>query len=228
MRIWALVSQKGGAGKSMLATQLAVYGGQLGEKVVILDLDPQASAWKWHEIRGEGTAPAVIRVLPDNLMKVVGALRESELATLVLIDTAPHTNKGAVEAIRACDLIICPTKPGVLDLSALVDTVTLLDLASAKDRALGVVNSVHGQGAAKAYARACAVVERFGIRVAGAYVGDRVAFQHASDAGKGVTEVGKSHDAAADIQKLWAELNETWPVVIVNYRRLKATASESI
>jgi chromosome partitioning protein len=40
MRILALVTQKGGTGKSTLAASLAVAAAQAGERVAALDLDP--------------------------------------------------------------------------------------------------------------------------------------------------------------------------------------------
>jgi chromosome partitioning protein len=221
MRTWALISQKGGSGKSTLSTQLAVYAGSLGEKVVILDTDPQASAWRWHELRGEGSSPPVFRCLPDKLKGVVDALRENGLATLVIIDTAPHTNKGAVEAIRSCDLIICPTRPSMFDVAALQDTVTLIEKAGAKARAVGVINGIIKQGpksaAVKAYAKAAGDIERFGIRVAASFVSERIAFVHATDQGKGVNEITKAKEAEDEIVRLWGELNETWPVAAETY-----------
>ena len=51
MRTLALVSQKGGAGKTPLALHLAVAAHRAGLQVAIADLDPQSSAWKWSERR---------------------------------------------------------------------------------------------------------------------------------------------------------------------------------
>lgn len=212
MKIWALISQKGGSGKSTLATQLAVYGTQIGEKVIILDLDPQASASAWHEARGEGVSPPVVRVLPSNLEKTINAIRDSNAFTLVIIDTAPHSNASAIAAMKATDLIICPARPSRFDMSAMRDTVRVIEAADSIGKSIGVLNAVHAQGAVKTYSRASEMIERFGIRVAATYVIDRIAYVNAIDSGKGVTEL-KDAKATKEIQTLWSEMVETPAVV---------------
>ena len=54
MRTIAFVTQKGGSGKSTLASSLAVAAHEAGERVFIIDMDPQASLVKWSKARGEG------------------------------------------------------------------------------------------------------------------------------------------------------------------------------
>ena len=54
MKILAIISQKGGVGKTTLATALAV----------VFDLDPQASAVFWKDTR-QDEAPAVIAIPPS-------------------------------------------------------------------------------------------------------------------------------------------------------------------
>ena len=213
MRIWALISQKGGSGKSTLSTQLAVYAGQCGEKVIILDLDPQASAHAWHVLRGEGMAPPVVRTLPEKLHGTIDAIRDTGAFTLVIIDTAPHSDRTAVEAIQISDLLICPTRPSNFDVSALKDTANLIGSMNAIDKAIVVANCVHARGADATASKVAEMVKRLGLAPADAYVVDRAAFINATDIGKGVTEKGFDSKAAKDIQELWAEVNKTWPVM---------------
>ena len=47
----AIISQKGGAGKTTLALHLAVASEQAGKSAAIIDLDPQASASRWKDRR---------------------------------------------------------------------------------------------------------------------------------------------------------------------------------
>lgn len=215
MKVWAFVSQKGGSGRSTLCTQLATYACQLGEKVVIIDLDPQGSSSAWHAVRGKGESPAVLPCTPPNLSKVIRAIRDAQLASMVMIDTAPHTDKGAVEAITAADLVICPQRPGMFDQSSLLSTVSLLDLAESKSRAVGVVNAVRSGRAAKSdYASVSETLESYEIRVAATFIKDRRAFMTAVEEGRGVTEKKSKDEAAKEIVGLWNELSMTLPVVV--------------
>jgi chromosome partitioning protein len=63
MRTLALISQKGGSGKTTLAVHLAVAAMQAGERVTVLDTDPQGSAQAWAQVRPQG-APAVVSATP--------------------------------------------------------------------------------------------------------------------------------------------------------------------
>src|SRR4051812_4721123 len=75
MRTIALVNQKGGCGKTTVALHLAAAFWRRGENVLVLDLDPQASAAEWHDARAE-PLPHVESVQPARLAKVVDHARE--------------------------------------------------------------------------------------------------------------------------------------------------------
>jgi chromosome partitioning protein len=213
MRIWANVSQKGGSGKSTLATQLSVYAEECGEAVVLLDLDPQGSSLAWSQIRGS-RVPAVQPAKPEQVPDLVAAAQKLG-ATLMLLDTAPHSNEGALAAVRAADLIICPTQPTLFDIAALKDTVGLLNLAESRDRAIAVVNGLPHKSTEEAYGEAVVAVQSLGLRVAKSHIGHRRAFAAAIGKGKGVTELAKKDGALAaqEIKALWGELNKLSPIV---------------
>ena len=66
MHVIALISQKGGSGKTTLATALAVAHQQDGGRAAIADLDPQGSSVAWHHFR-DGEPPLVAAVHPPEL-----------------------------------------------------------------------------------------------------------------------------------------------------------------
>ena len=64
MRVITFVTQKGGSGKTTLATSCAVAAEQAGHKALILDMDPQGSAEAWYQDR-EAETPRLARIAPS-------------------------------------------------------------------------------------------------------------------------------------------------------------------
>ncbi|HEX4077922.1 MAG TPA: ParA family protein [Rhizomicrobium sp.] len=87
MKTVAMLSQKGGTGKTTLTLHLAVAAEAAGRATVVIDLDPQASAAGWKDSR-KAEAPAVISVPAARLPQALQAAQDGG-ADLVLIDTAP-------------------------------------------------------------------------------------------------------------------------------------------
>ena len=109
----AIVSQKGGVGKTSLALNLAVAAELAGHAALIVDLDPQASAAAWSDSR-EARAPVVVSAQAARLAEVLTTAREHG-AVLCLIDTAPHAEAPALAAARAADLVLVPCRASILD-----------------------------------------------------------------------------------------------------------------
>ena len=84
MRTIAFVTQKGGAGKSTLSTNLAVAASLAGERVVLLDLDGSQSAASWAKIRGKSDVG--IESVPAAKLAATLAALEKRNVTLVVID----------------------------------------------------------------------------------------------------------------------------------------------
>ena len=130
MKILALISQKGGAGKTTLALNLAVAAVMDGKQTAVIDLDPQTSATDWGDSR-EKEAPVVVAAVANRLTKVLEAAASSG-ADLAVIDTAPHSESASLAAARAADLVLIPCRPSILDLRAIGSTVDLVNLAQAQ------------------------------------------------------------------------------------------------
>src|SRR5215208_3254609 len=106
MKIIAILSQKGGAGKTTLAVHLAVAAAESGKTVAMIDLDPQASATSWKDLRKADT-PAVVATPVSRLAQVLETAAQHG-ADIAIIDTAPHSESAALAAARAADLILIP------------------------------------------------------------------------------------------------------------------------
>lgn len=127
MKTIALIAQKGGTGKTTLALSLAVSAVQAGLTVVVIDLDPQASACKWSDRRKTDT-PLVIDAQPARLST---ALQKAEQggADLVIIDTPARIEQSALAAAKLANLVVIPCRPQALDLETIPATHELLSLA---------------------------------------------------------------------------------------------------
>jgi chromosome partitioning protein len=210
-----MASEKGGVGKTTLATNLACYAVQCGERVVIADLDGQGSAPGWYSLRG-GDSPAVLPVAPENLQKV----KESSIVlgvTTLIVDTRGQLTAATLTAIRAASLVITPVRPSLFDLMALKDTVRLIEQAGKLGAATCIVNGITpGKGQEAAYSEAEIAASSLGITVAPspAYLCQRTAYVNAIGAGKGVTEHKPRDPAAKEIRDVWEFLNTLDPIVV--------------
>jgi chromosome partitioning protein len=128
MRKVAIVSEKGGVGKTTLTTNVGVAGHLAGLDVAILDLDPQICAADWHDQRGGKSKPEAVAIPPARLTKIL-----EDLATngtdLVLIDTPREANNAAYTAATEADLVLVPFKRGGFDFRALHRTLDICRLA---------------------------------------------------------------------------------------------------
>lgn len=197
MQILAIISQKGGAGKTTLAVNLAVAAEAEDIPTVIIDLDPQASAKTWHDLRGKDS-PVVISAQASRLSEMIEIAR-SNGAELVIIDTAPHSESGALAAARAADLILIPCRPSILDLKAIGTSGDLATLA--KKEAVVVLNSVPHQG--KLAEEAEEAVKSYGLSIAPVKLTQRAAYVHSLTAGQAAMEFETDGKAAQEIRDLY-------------------------
>jgi chromosome partitioning protein len=204
MRVWSFVQQKGGSGKSTICTNLAVCGEEKGETVLIVDLDPQSSAALSER---ETNKPLVLDGQPDKLTDIIASASTLGV-TLCLIDSPSKLDAIALAAIRAADMVICPTFPDLFNLGSLQDTVQLLEAAGKLPVTVGVVNNVDEAGEEARIGEARAVMEKFKMMVCPAVIRHRPQFQAAAEKGKSVVEIGaRGKKAAYEIRALWTFLD---------------------
>ena len=116
MQTIALISQKGGVGKSTLAVHLAALAAER-EKVILMDLDLQGSAMEWANRRGD-RPPVIMAAHPASIAREIERAA-AEGYEAVFIDTAPHADHAALQAARAADLIMIPCRPVTFDIAAI-------------------------------------------------------------------------------------------------------------
>src|SRR5271166_6925844 len=129
MRTVAILSEKGGVGKTTVTVHVGVAAHRAGLDVAIIDLDPQTSAADWADQRGDGTKPEAVAIPPARLDKLLADLRANG-TDLVLIDTPREANNAGYIAAKAADFVLIPFKRGGFDFRALKRTLDLCRIAS--------------------------------------------------------------------------------------------------
>jgi len=137
-RIYTLVNQKGGVGKTTTAINLGAYLAQLGQRVLIVDLDPQANATSClgvdkravqgstYEALLNGDIPASSILFNDRLkLALLPSSPSLAGAEIELVDEA-HREFRLKSALESLDgkydyiLIDCPPSLGLLTVNGLV------------------------------------------------------------------------------------------------------------
>lgn len=209
MRVWSIVSQKGGAGKTTLALHLAIAASK-DLKVLVIDLDPQESAERWHTIRQRTTGskddPSIAAGPHQKLPDMLRTARNLG-AELVLIDTPPKLDKAIISALKAATMVLVPLKSSILDLQALEDSVDLVNLARARDKTVVVLNAVPAGGNREtAIKESLRYASRLKLEVAAERLSELLAFAQGLKNGRGVTEAEKNGTAAREITALYKAL----------------------
>lgn len=197
MKIIAILSQKGGAGKTTLALHIAAAAEAAGKPCAVIDIDPQASASGWKDTRSDET-PVVVALPHTRLAAGLQAAREGG-AKLCIIDTAPHAEAAAMAAARAADLVLIPCRAGILDLRAIGTTAEFVKLAG--KQAFVVLNALPPR-ASQILNDAREAVAVHGIDVAPVALQQRAAYGHALTAGQTAPEYEPGGKAAEEVAVL--------------------------
>ncbi len=201
MRTIAFVTQKGGAGKSTLASSVAVAARQAGERVFIIDLDPLQTLVKWSKARGSADI-AVEHIPPAKLGKALAALA-SKGVTLAVIDAPGQDSEHLAAAVRAADLCVIPARPNAFDLWASEETRAQVK-NKGKDYAFLLNQCPPSQQSARVELGAKALQTMGGLLAP--LVSARVDYQEAARLGQGVGEYNPDGVAADEMRELWSSI----------------------
>jgi len=119
----AILNQKGGSGKTTIATNLAHSLLLDNYSVALVDNDPQGSARDWNEMNGASVLP-VFGMDRETLPKDLEPIKDN--FDYIIIDGAPQISKLAAAAIKAADLVLIPCQPSPYDIWACDELVELI------------------------------------------------------------------------------------------------------
>jgi chromosome partitioning protein len=205
--ILAVTNQKGGTGKSTLATNLAVCFTRTGAKVLLVDADPQHSALDWCADR-PAQVPRIHRVgLPvDTLHRDLPPLTRQY--AVVLIDGGGRITAPARAAVSVADFVLVPTLPSKPDLLSTQDffTQVIEEVRRHKTVRAGIV--LNKCKSTVLSTRAEEQVRALAYPAFATTLHDYTAYGEAYALGLGVLEYAPTSKAAKELAALFTELQE--------------------
>jgi chromosome partitioning protein len=202
-----VAQQKGGAGKTTLAAQLAVGLSSAKRRVALLDIDPQGSLTAWHGLRrktlGQDAGGIHLSVVAGwQLSNELGRLKDD--FDILIVDSAANADTENKAAIRASDLVLVPMQPSLVDLWATGPTLELAE--KQKTKAALMLNRVPPRGKLLDVIRK--KIREEDMPCMKAALGNRVAFASSMLEGRGVLETAKSSAAAKEVTAVIREVEK--------------------
>ena len=206
MHVIAVLNQKGGSGKTTIATHLARALQLDGKDVLLVDSDPQGSARDWAAVREDQplTVVGIDRPTIDRDLKNVAR------KDFVVIDGAPQAADLAVSAIKAAHFVLIPVQPSPYDIWATADLVELvkqrIEVTDGKLQAAFVVSrAIKGT---RIGAEVTEALNGYGLPVLESRITQRVSYPGTAAAGSTVMDAEPDSDAAAEVRALAAEIKQ--------------------
>lgn len=201
MRVISFVTQKGGTGKSTLAVNLAVAAEASGERVCVIDLDPQGTAASWYQTRTAETPATLDHNQASGDLRATLAQLDRAGFTLAVVDTPGNDSHATRGAMREADLCLIPVRPSEADVKATMPTIrALYDMG--QEFAL-VINQAPVNKQAKLTATVMTRMSAEGS-VLPLAIASRIDHQYAYALGQGITEFAPEGKGAAEVAELWA------------------------
>jgi len=219
LKTLAVMSRKGGAGKTTVAVNLTLAARAMGVRAVLADADPMRSAHEVLKGREEG-ASLLLETSAAKLFALTEASRRSGVE-LLIIDTPAAPEADVAEAVKQADLCLAVARPTYLDLAAAVLSVAVIQRLGREG--LIVLNQC---APARAGVEPPSVVKAFealrfaNLPVAPTAVRGRMVYQTAFAQGRSVLEIDAGGPAAREMRDLfshvWRRLNGERPAAMTS------------
>jgi len=219
----AIISQKGGTGKTTTTIELAVTAVRMGESVAVIDLDPQTNAANWRDRRKDDPEnPAVVSTQVGRLAHTVEAARKGD-ADLVIIDVPGKADNVALAAARLADLVLIPCPGNMFNMETLPSTRDLVR-AAGDPPAFVLYTMIPPLGTRIAEDLKALTKTHCGLEACSVHLTRRSSYEHAPDQGKAAREIDPEGAVAAEIERLYLFICEH----VKNFRREHGRGNEAI
>ena len=204
MKVISVLNQKGGSGKTTIATHLARAIQLKGFSVLLVDSDPQGSSRDWAAVNEENPVP-VVGIDRPTIERDLKRIAEKDY---VIIDGAPQAADLAISAIKASDIIIIPVQPSPYDIWATSDLVDLvkqrIEMTDGKLKAVFVVSrTIKGTKIGKEISVA---LSDYGLPVLETSITQRVIYPTSASMGSSVLDEVPTGEASKEINNLINEI----------------------
>ena len=204
MKVISVLNQKGGSGKTTIATHLARAIQLKGFSVLLVDSDPQGSSRDWAAVNEENPVP-VVGIDRPTIERDLKRIAEKDY---VIIDGAPQAADLAISAIKASDIIIIPVQPSPYDIWATSDLVDLvkqrIEMTDGKLKAVFVVSrTIKGTKIGKEISVA---LSDYGLPVLETSITQRVIYPTSASMGSSVLDEEPAGEASKEINNLINEI----------------------
>ena len=205
MKVIAVLNQKGGSGKTTIATHLARALQLQGSSVLLVDSDKQGSARDWSAV-DESNPVTVIGLDRPTLDRDLKNISDKDF---VVIDGSPQATDLAISAIKTADFVLIPVQPSPYDIWATSDLVDLvkqrIEMTDNKLKSAFVVSRAIKN--TKIGSEVSEVLIEYGLPVLNARIVQRIAYPNSAAIGKTVFETeSKNSDAVAEMNALATEV----------------------
>lgn len=206
--ILLIAGEKGGTGKSTIATNLAALLAVAGKDIMLLDADPQGTSTSWIERRNAAGLPKIHSAQKTGDVYST-VMDQGERYEFVLVDAGGRDSKEMRTALVAADLLYTPFKASQNDLETMPKLNEIVGMAKGMNRALkafAMLNMAPAQPTAREVPEARELLAEFPeFLLSSSIIRDRRVYRDAAAAGKGVVEMN-DNQARAEIELLAQEI----------------------
>ncbi|MBO9709623.1 MAG: ParA family protein [Caulobacter sp.] len=205
MKTLAVISRKGGAGKTTLSINLALTAHLAGWKTLLADIDPQRSATDALRARAE-PGPTLAEANAGKLFQIKSHAA-NDGCQVMLIDTPAAPDADVALAVNSADLCVLVCRPTFLDIAAVARSAEMVRrLGKAGLIVLNQAPPKRGSQEPAGVQKAVEALRFCGLPVAPVGLRSRAIYQQAIARGRSVAEWDAANPAGQEIERLWSHL----------------------